>query len=59
MLKFDAALCKLAMLAVQFRVRGPFVQNQSGTFCLQRLAIIIHSLMDVFKWIATSFDPSS
>ena len=46
---------KLAMqaLAAQFRVREPFVQNQSGTFCLQRLLIIIHSLMDVFKRIAT------
>ena len=52
---------KLAMqaLAAQFRVREPFVQNQSGTFCLQRLLIIIHSLMDVFKRIATSLDPSS
>ena len=52
---------KLAMLALaaQFRVREPFVQNQSGTFCLQRLLIIIHSLMDVFKRIATSLDPSS
>lgn len=46
-------------LAAQFRVREPFVQNQSGTFCLQRLRIIIHSLMDVFKRIATSLDPSS
>ena len=53
---------KLALvlaLAAQFRVREPFVQNQSGTFCLQRLLIIIHSLMDVFKRIATSLDPSS
>ena len=52
---------KLAMqaLAAQFRVREPFVQNQSGAFCLQRLRIIIHSLMDVFKRIATSLDPSS
>ena len=52
---------KLAMLALaaQFRVREPFVQNQSGTFCLQCLLIIIHSLMDVFKRIATSLDPSS
>ena len=46
-------------LAAQFRVREPFVQNQSGTFCLQRLVIIIHSLMDVFKRIATLLDPSS
>jgi len=59
MLKFDAVSCKLAMLAVQFRVREPFVQNQSGTCRLQRLVIIIHSLMDVFKRIATSLDPSS
>ena len=60
-LKFDAVSCKLAMLALaaQFRVREPFVQNQSGTFCLQRLVIIIHSLMDVFKRIATLLDPSS
>ena len=45
-LKFDAVSCKLAMLALaaQFRVREPFVRNQSGTFCLQRLVIIIHSL---------------
>lgn len=50
---------RLAVLAVQFRVREPFVQNQSGTFCLQRLVIIINSLMDVFKRIATSLDPSS
>ena len=59
MLKFDAVSCKLAILAVQFRVREPFVQNQSGTFCLRRLVIIIHSLMDVFKRIATLLDPSS
>ena len=36
-----------------------FCPESVGTFCLRRLVIIIHSLMDIFKRIATLLDPSS